>query len=189
MRLPWHVSSWNNFLWMLRLSTALPSVGKFKNEKWTWISFDWFRYQSPSLKRLRKSIATLIFVFTKTRLLTCPYHRRSLREDRPNAKWQAIKEKEDQYQKVHAESLLQRVVHLWSALRTNSGALSYSFSLNLNPRTSIMVIKIKMSAQFHLITRHERSKKDPISYRLILHHRADISMHHSWMNQAPECYR
>ena len=41
---------------------------------------------------------------------------RSLREDRLDAKWKKVAEKENLHQEMHVESLLQRILLLWSAL-------------------------------------------------------------------------
>jgi hypothetical protein len=47
-------------------------------------------------------------------------HCRSVREDRINAKREKIKEKENKYKKVYPQSILQRVVHIRSAIRTDT---------------------------------------------------------------------
>lgn len=48
---------------------------------------------------------------------------RSLRENRFDAERQTIKEEEDEYQEVHSESLLQWIIHFWSAVWTDTGQL------------------------------------------------------------------
>lgn len=46
---------------------------------------------------------------------------RSVREDRIDAKRETVKEKEDEYKKVYTQPVLQRVVYIRSALRTDTG--------------------------------------------------------------------
>lgn len=46
---------------------------------------------------------------------------RSLRENRLDAKRETVKEKEDQHKEVYAQPVLQRIIHIRSALRTDTG--------------------------------------------------------------------
>jgi hypothetical protein len=48
---------------------------------------------------------------------------RSVRETVHSHEWQADQKEENVHQKVHSESLLQRIVHLRSTIRANSGSL------------------------------------------------------------------
>lgn len=52
---------------------------------------------------------------------------RSVREDRINAKWEKVKEKENEYKKMYPQSILQRVVHIRSAIRTDTSKYNLCF--------------------------------------------------------------
>ncbi len=54
---------------------------------------------------------------------------RSLRQDSPDAEWQAAEEEEDDNQKEHPQPLLQRVFQFRSAIRTNPGNSGFFFFL------------------------------------------------------------
>lgn len=47
---------------------------------------------------------------------------RPVRKDSTHAKRQTSQEEENEYQEMHTESLLQRVIYFWSTIRTNTGA-------------------------------------------------------------------
>jgi len=46
---------------------------------------------------------------------------RSVRENRLDAKRKKVKEKENEHKKMYTQPILQRIVYIWSAIRTDTG--------------------------------------------------------------------
>ena len=57
---------------------------------------------------------------------------RSICEDFINAKWKKIEEKENFYQEMHIESLLQRIILLRSSIRAYPGIVQENLNLHSN---------------------------------------------------------